>query len=223
MKVALITGSRRIGRFIIEEFLLKENYKVLNLSRNTKIRGVENLSMDLSRANYSRVGEWVSRFGRLDLFLHLASPYERVEFDELDERVLNYYFKVIVESFVMISKVVRPFMVEGGHIIAFGDWALERPYKGYTHYFIAKAGLEEAVRCLAKEFAPKVLVNCIALGPTLKAQDYTDEYWDRVVGKTLTKRPVSLKDLINLIRFLSQSDSITGETITLDGGKHLVL
>jgi len=58
-----------------------------------------------------------------------------------------------------------------GRIIAFGDWAVEHtPYRDYCAYFISKGALHTAVRVLAREFAPDVLVNCIALGPTLKAE-----------------------------------------------------
>jgi len=53
-----------------------------------------------------------------------------------------------------------------GRIIAFGDWAvINTPYKNYVSYFISKGALHTAVKVLAKELAPHILVNCIALGP----------------------------------------------------------
>ena len=165
--------------------------------------------------------------GRIDALVHLASPYFRTPVENLSEEEIQEHFKPIAQAFLILSKEAYRRMLsnEGdikGRIVAFGDWAVEcTPYRNYSAYFVAKGALHTAVKVLAKEFAPHVLVNCIALGPTLKAEDLTEEEWERILRNTPLKRTVSIEDVLRLTEFLLSAESITGEIINLDSGRHI--
>ncbi len=232
---------KRIG-LEIAKVLLQKGYHLSVVYRSSeeeakKIEGfgkklgaeVLLLKGDLSEEGFCKmvVEKTFEKLGRIDAFLHLASPYFRTPMERLSERNIQDHFEPIARAFLLLSKEVYMRMQanEGkvkGRILAFGDWAVEcTPYRNYVAYFVAKGALHTAVRVLAKEFAPHVLVNCIALGPTLKAESLTEEEWERILRNTPLKREVSLSDVVKLTEFLLDAESITGEIINLDGGRHI--
>ncbi len=240
-KVALITGVRRIGRFIAEA-LAEKGYnlavvyrsseeEVRKLEKTVKEKGSDILTLraDLTQISACReiVYRTLAEFGRVDAFIHLASPYEKTPIDSMTEEDLRRHMGPIAEAFLFISLEIYKAMMrnEGevkGRIIAFGDWAVDHtPYRGYTAYFVAKGALHTAVRVLAKEFAPYVLVNCIALGPTLKPEDLDVKDWEKILKSTPLRREVPVEDVVSLVIYLLEVCSMTGEIIKLDSGRHV--
>jgi len=240
-KTAIITGIKRVGREVAKR-LLEEGYNlsVVYLSSEEEAKEIERTAKELGRdtlllkrdlsvyGSFSDIVESTHRhFGRVDAFVHLASPYYRTPIKSLTGKDLHNHLAPIAEAFLFIAKHAYEKMLlnEGnikGRIVAFGDWAVEcTPYRDYTAYFIAKGALHTAVKVLAKEFAPSVLVNCLALGPTLKAEGLSDEEWERILKNTPLRRKVSLKDVVNLVSFLLQAESITGEIVNVDSGRHI--
>ena len=79
-------------------------------------------------------------------------------------------------------------------------------------------------RCLAVELASVgILVNCIAPGPTMRPQDIDQQSWrSDVIEKSPLRRESSSEEIAELIVSLLRSETITGETIRVDSGRHLV-
>jgi len=240
-KVALITGTKRIGQRIALE-LLKSGYNlsvvyrssegpVKEISKEGRKRGkkVVLIREDLSDPeSYGRIVEnTVEALGRIDAFVHLASPYNRTPIEGLNREELYEHFIPIAEAFLFLSKLSYREMMKNegevkGRIVAFGDWAVEHtPYRGYSAYFIAKGALHTAVKTLAKEFAPHVLVNGIAPGPVIRPEDMDLDSWKRILSRTPLKREVSLEDIASLTLFLLKTQSVTGEIIKVDSGRHI--
>ncbi|MCS7196172.1 MAG: SDR family oxidoreductase [Aquificaceae bacterium] len=238
MKRALITGVRRIG-YHISRSLLESGWRVGVVYKGfrepvEKLREefgdrVVGLAADLSLWEEGKrvVEEVVSLMGGVDAFLHLSSPYEATPLELLREEQVDLHFKPIAQAFLAIGKEVYPYMLQNsgsvkGRFVAFGDWATNTtPYRNYSAYFIAKGALHTAVKVLAKELAPHVLVNAIALGPTLKPPDIPENKWQEYINKTPLKRPVSIQDVVKLTHYLLEVESMTGEIITLDSGRHV--
>ena len=237
-KTVLVTGIRRIGKDICKH-LLEKGYKISVVFRHSEesVKELEEfgniflpIRVDLkdSSSYMYVVEETVEKFGGIDAFIHLASPYYETPIPDLDSTAFYDHFKPILEAFLFISKYCFDYMKNNkesqvkGRIIAFGDWAVEKtPYKNFSAYFISKGALHTAVRVLAREFAPHVLVNCIALGPTLKPEKAEEDYWLKILDNTPLKREVPLKDVLNLVDFLLSTEGMTGEIINLDSGRHI--
>lgn len=240
-KVALITGIRRIG-LSVASALLEEGYNlavVYNKSEEeanrlkkiatTKERDYVAIKADLSdeRAYDYIVRKVESHFGRLDAFIHLASPYVRTPLREVTSKDFDEHMLPIAKAFFFIAKGCADLMDKNegpikGRVVAFGDWAvLGTPYRDFSAYFLAKGALHTAVKVLAKELAPHILINCIALGPVLKPEGMPSDDWERLLRNTPLKREVSLKDVVNLTLYLLRTEGMTGEIIALDGGRHL--
>ena len=94
-------------------------------------------------------------------------------------------------------------------------------YKGYTPYYVSKAALQGFVEALALEVAPEVLVNAIAPGPILPPPGLSDQEKRAVEDATPLKRWGGPEEIAKAALFLAETDFVTGETIRVDGGRHL--
>ena len=235
MNTLIITGVRRIGYELSKE-LLKDGYRLGVVYRTSKNKAeslrdygeILPIQADLTEEDSWEyiVEKTLRHFGEIHGFIHLASPYARKGVLKTSKRDFYEHFIPITESFFFISQRLYPVFMKNegkvkGRIIAFGDWAVECPYRDFSAYFIAKGALHTAVKVLAKEFAPHILVNCLALGPVIKAENYTVEEWEKIIRKTPLKSAVPIKDVVNAVKFLLTAEGITGEIIRLDGGRHL--
>ncbi len=226
--IVLISGIKRIGKEIALS-LLKENHQVIGLynkSLDDSLKSFKNfypLKADLSKDfSLSLIEEEILKnFGKLDSFIHLASPYYKTPIENSYAQDFDNFMNPIAKSFYFLSLKLSKLMNKG-KIIAFGEWALDTPYKDYGLYFLAKGALREAVKVLSRELSPDVLVNEIALGPVLCPEDLSDKEWEKIVSSTLLNHEVFMKDIILTVKFLLENDSLTGNTIFLDSGMHLL-
>ena len=126
-----------------------------------------------------------------------------------------------------MSRAAVPLMRRhgGGRIINFTDWvaASGRPrYKGYVAYYVAKAGVKALTEALALELAAdQILVNAIAPGPILAPPGTTAEESAAVERATPLGRWGGPDEIAKAVLALIDTDFITGETIRVDGGRHL--
>jgi NAD(P)-dependent dehydrogenase (short-subunit alcohol dehydrogenase family) len=113
----------------------------------------------------------------------------------------------------------------GGRIINFSDWiaASGRPrYSGYLPYFVAKRAIIGLTEALALELASdQILVNAIAPGPILAPEDTTGEEMKLVEAATPLGRWGGESEIATAVVFLLESGFVTGETIRVDGGRHI--
>jgi NAD(P)-dependent dehydrogenase (short-subunit alcohol dehydrogenase family) len=113
----------------------------------------------------------------------------------------------------------------GGRIINFGDWVARsgRPrYRGFVPYYVAKAGVIALTEALALELASdNILVNAIAPGPILAPSATSAEDARAVEQATPLGRWGGEMEIAKGVLALLDSDFITGETLRIDGGRHL--
>jgi len=97
-------------------------------------------------------------------------------------------------------------------------WNLTPFFMSYT---VSKAALWTLTQTLALALAPKVRVNAIGPGPTLKNARQSDDDFTRQWSQTPLSRQVSTKDIADGVRYILGARSMTGQMIALDGGQHL--
>ncbi len=227
----IITGARRIG-FYIANRLLEEgkDIAIVYSTQNPcdRLKGAFCIKRDLSKEDVSDIPYIVyERFGKIDGFLHMASPYYKTDINNFNLKDYRYHNAVIVESFLAIGIEAFKIMLKNeghvkGHIVTFGDWTvMYTPYKEYLSYLVAKAGLHGAVLTLAKEFAPHVLVNALAPGPVLKPGDMAENEWQSIIKNSPLQKEVSLEDIYETTKMFLKTTSITGAILPVDSGRHI--
>ena len=166
-------------------------------------------------------------FGGLDVVVNMASLYHDIPFDRLTTEDWDKQLSVDLRATFLVSRAAVPLMRKRGEgrIINFSDWlaASGRPrYKGYLAYYVAKAGVKALTEALALEVAAdSILVNAIAPGPILAPPGTSAEESAKVEKATPLGRWGGPEAIVQAVLSLIESDFITGETIRVDGGRHL--
>jgi 3-oxoacyl-[acyl-carrier protein] reductase len=173
------------------------------------------------------VGAAVNEFGRVDALVHMASVYGSRPFDTLTEADFDRDLAINLKSAFLCAQAAVPVMrrTGGGRIVNFSDWLARsgRPaYRGFTSYYVAKAGIIALTESLALELArDQILVNAIAPGPILAPPDMDPEEVAAVAGATPVGRWGGEIEIAKAVTALIETDFITGETLRVDGGRHI--
>jgi NAD(P)-dependent dehydrogenase (short-subunit alcohol dehydrogenase family) len=237
----LVTGAKRIGAAIALG-LARQGADVaiaFNRSRDEAERCAEQvrqlgrrafvMQADVAEAEACEaiVAGAVRDLGRLDVLIHLASIYDEVPFEELDAAGWDRQLNVDLRAAFLCARAAAPAMRAqgGGRIILFSDWvaASGRPrYRDYVAYYVAKAGVIALAQALALELAgDRILVNAIAPGPILAPPGTPEAEMQAVERATPLGRWGGPHEVVKAVLALVDSDFITGETIRVDGGRHL--
>src|SRR5277367_2957572 len=239
-KVALVTGAaRRIGRSIALSFA--EHGATVAVHYNTSQAEADAVVAEIARergtakafhANLEHVAEIeqmiaavLDAFGRIDILINSASIFAPTPLEQITERDWDANLDINLKAPFFLSKFAGAAMRRqgAGKIINLGDWAGIRPYKDYLPYSVSKSGLIGLTRALAKELAPEVQVNCIALGMVMPPEEYTEAEIQRMVDRTPTKKMGSPEDVARAVMFFCEAtDFATGAILTLEGGRLLV-
>jgi NAD(P)-dependent dehydrogenase (short-subunit alcohol dehydrogenase family) len=240
-KAALITGARRIGVVVADALARRGADVAVSYSRSHreaedaagKVRAAGRraavLQADLSEPAEcgSLVAAAARALGRLDVLVNMASVYVKRSYDELSVEDWDAPIAIDLRASFLCARAAVPHMkAQGeGRIINFSDWvaASGRPrYRGYLPYYVAKAGVIALTEALALELAEDgILVNAIAPGPILAPRDTGPEEIRAVEQATPLGRWGGEAEIATAVLALIESDFVTGETIRVDGGRHL--
>lgn len=109
----------------------------------------------------------------------------------------------------------------GASIINLIDQRVLKPSPVFFSYGLSKAGLWHATRILAQDLAPRIRVNAVGPGPTLKSIHQTQADFDREARATLLQKPTSPEEVAATVLYLLNAPSVTGQMICVDSGQHL--
>jgi len=240
-RVVIITGGKRIGRVVAQRLADRGADLVLSY-RGSKAEADETVTdvaargrraiavaADVSKAAdcTALVAAAVSAFGRVDALVNMASVYGSKPFDQLTEADFDRDLAINLKSAFLCAQAAIPVMrrTGGGRIVNFADWLARsgRPaYPGFTSYYVAKAGVIALTESLALELArDQILVNAIAPGPILAPPDMDPEEVAAVANATPVGRWGGEGQIATAVVALLETDFITGETVRVDGGRHL--
>jgi NAD(P)-dependent dehydrogenase (short-subunit alcohol dehydrogenase family) len=240
-RAVLITGSKRVGAVVGRELAARGAQVVFSYARSkaeadeaaAAVRALGRraavLQADLSQPDQATalVDAAAAQLGRLDILINMASVYVRRPFDELTVRDWNANLDVDLRGAFLCAHAAVPHMrrQRGGRIINFSDWIARsgRPrYLGYVPYYVAKAGIVALTEVLAAELAAdNILVNAIAPGPIVAPPGTSDDELKAVEEATPLGRWGGEIEIAKAVLGLLDSDFITGETVRVDGGRHL--
>jgi NAD(P)-dependent dehydrogenase (short-subunit alcohol dehydrogenase family) len=240
-KVALVTGGKRIGQAVagalagrgVDVALSYSQSRqeaeeaaglVTRAGRRSVIVQADLASPDACSA---LVKEAVQKLGRLDILINMASVYAERPFDEIRPVDWNRPLDVDLGAAFFCSQAAAPHMRAqgGGRIVNFSDWIAKsgRPrYRGFVPYYVAKTAVIALTEALALELASdNILVNAVAPGPILAPPSTSAEEKRAVEDATPLGRWGGEEEIVKAVLALLDSDFITGETIRVDGGRHI--
>jgi NAD(P)-dependent dehydrogenase (short-subunit alcohol dehydrogenase family) len=237
-KIVLVTGAaRRLGRAIAFR-LADEGCRIALHYHRSESDAADTLAelrqrgatafafpADLSTGGGIRdLFESVDRaFGSLDFLVNSAAildPLNLLEVGEDDwRRTIDLNLK---GAFFCLQQAARRMQPRGGAIVNISDVAALRPWKRYPVHSISKAGIEMLTRVAALALAPKIRVNAVAPGLALKPETMTDERWGTMADAVPLRRAGLPSEIGEAIVFLFENEYVTGETLIVDGGYHLV-
>ena len=169
----------------------------------------------------------MAELGRIDIVVNMASIYEvdTIRPDDRERLAAQHRRQSALRLSRVACRRAAHATQGGGRIINFADWLAGsgRPaYKGFVAYYTAKAGVIALTEALALELgADQILVNAVAPGPILPPPDISDEERDEVAKATPIGRWGGAIEIAKAVRMLVETDFITGETVRVDGGRHV--
>ena len=172
-------------------------------------------------------------WGKLDFALHAIAfaPKEDLHGRLIDCSLDGFLVAMAVSchSFLRMSRLAEPLMSEGGALFTMSYYGAEKVIEHYNVMGPVKAALESAVRYLAYELGPRgIRVHAISPGPVktraASGIDHFDELMERAAERTPARRLVSIEDVgaATAVLATDYAKLITGETVYVDGGYHIL-
>ena len=93
------------------------------------------------------------------------------------------------------------------------------PY--FFSYTLSKTALATLTKTAAMKFAPNIRVNGISPGPTMKNKRQSDKHFRAQWKSTILEKQVDISNICSLVRYFIESDSVTGQIVSVDSGQSL--
>lgn len=163
-----------------------------------------------------------AHFGVFDVLVNSAAVMERTPVGEVTVAAWDAMFAVNLRAPFFCAQAAAAAMGErGGAIVNIADLAAFETWPAYVPHGITKAGVVQMTRALARVLAPRVRVNGIAPGTVLLPPDWDEAAAARLNATTPLGRLGSPDDVVQAVLYLLAADYVTGETIVVDGGRHV--
>ena len=236
-KVALVTGgAHRVGRALSTALAdagmrVAINYNSASAEADALVaeltaKGVESHAYrgDLTKpdAPASLVADVTRDFGGLDVLVNSAAVMRRTPVDQVTVAEWDSIFALNLRAPFFMSQAAHPWLRKAnGCIVNLSDLAAYETWPEYIPHGISKAGIVQMTRGMARVFAPEVRVNAIAPGAVLLPDDWSDETRAHFAKTTPLQRIGSPDDVVGAMLYLLKSDYVTGDTLLVDGGRHV--
>lgn len=160
-------------------------------------------------------------FGALDVLVNSAATMDRQPFGTITPASWDATMALNLRAPFLICQAAAPAMTAGGAIVNIADLAAFETWPSYIPHSISKAGIVKMTESLARVLAPAIRVNAIAPGAVLLPDDWSDRAGERLADTTPLHRLGDPEDVVAAMLYLLHADFVTGETIIVDGGRHI--
>ncbi|MCS6885009.1 MAG: SDR family oxidoreductase [Acidobacteriota bacterium] len=237
----MITGGARIGRGVARHLAeqgassIVLTYKtskdvMIEAAAELQALGTRSLVYRMDVTSEDEINAVVNKvyaeLGGLDVLINMASIYKARAIGSLSLQDWREDLDSNATGTFLCMRAVAPRMYEqgSGRIINFVDWTVASrrvDYKHYATYYAAKHAILGLTEAYALEYAPKVLVNCIAPGPILPPAELNEAEAAAILAETPLGRWGGSEEIAEAVAFLIRTNFVTGECIRVDGGRHL--
>ena len=234
--VALVTGgAHRVGKALAVG-LAQNGYDIaLHFHSSAgKVEGAVNeinragtraslLQADLTTgdAPAQLVRDVVGALGRLDVVVNSAAVMLRMPIGEITADAWDAVMNLNLRAPFLIAQEAARHLPDGASIINIADLAAFETWPAYVPHGVSKSGVVYLTRALARVLAPRIRVNGIAPGTVLLPDDFDATAAAHLTETTPLRRDGSPEDVVQAMLYLLKATYVTGETIIVDGGRHV--
>lgn len=238
-KAVLVTGAaKRLGRAIALE-LARAGWAVA-VHYNSSKSDAEATAREIAafgvrtgifRADLAKESEAAAlipqtavSFGPFTALVNNASLFESDTIESFNSQSWNSHIAVNLHAPLLLSQAFARQVPEGASasIVNLLDQRLLKPTPHFLSYGVSKAGLHWLTVTLAQALAPRIRVNAVAPGPTMRNARQSEIHFQRQTESTILGRGATPEDVANATRYLLEAQSVTGQMIAVDGGQHLI-
>lgn len=238
-RTVLVTGAgRRLGRCIALD-LAAAGWQVAVHYRGSRAEA-EQTAADCSRhapaaafaADLAREAEVrallpqvVQRFGRVDAVVNNASLFEQDSAQDFGFAGFAAHLATNTAAPIVLAQALAQHLEQRdgrGAVVNLLDQKLWNPNPDFLSYTLSKAALESATTLLAQALAPRLRVVGVAPGLTLTSHLLPQQKFEQLHKLSPLGRSSTPEDVAHAVRFALENGSLTGTTLLVDGGQHLM-
>lgn len=238
-RAALVTGAgKRIGRAIAlalarDGWDIGVHYATSRSEALATVASIEELGrraiavnrdLAVERGVRSLIAECAAELGPITCVVNNAAIFEYDTPTRFKADLLVKHVKLNTAAPVLLAQCLHAALGDGEHgvVINLLDQKLANPNPDFLSYTLSKSALCYATTVLAQALAPKVRVVGVAPGITLRSGKQTDAGFDAAHARTPLGRSSTPEDIGNAVVYLANATAVTGATLLVDGGQHLV-
>ena len=235
-RVGLVTGAgHRVGRALAvalgkEKMSVAVHFNSSASEANETVRLIESeggkaktFQFDLSQrdAPEKLIDAVMKQFGSLDVLINSAAIMKRHSFGSITVDDWDETMNLNLRSPFFVAQAASRAMTNGGAIVNIADLAAFETWPSYIPHSMSKSGVVKMTEGMAKVLAPSIRVNAIAPGAVLLPDDWSETIGERIVDTTPLRRLGEPQDVVDAMLYLLKANYITGDTIIVDGGRHI--
>tara|TARA_E500000178_G_scaffold160025_1_gene159791 strand:- start:117 stop:872 length:756 start_codon:yes stop_codon:yes gene_type:complete len=235
-KIIVTGGATRIGAAIAKklsgpnvEIVIhynKSKNKAETLKRKLMINGTK---VYLVKGDLSKEKDLnkIVKFAKLklkffDCLINNASLFENDKLENFSTDSWGKHLRTNLRTPALLSKeFAKNIRGKNNNIINIIDQRVFKLTPFFFSYTISKTGLYTLTKTSAMSLAPKIRVNGIAPGPTIKNKRQSEKHFKKQFMATPLKKQVDVKEICNAVDFFIRNSSVTGQVIAIDSGQNL--
>lgn len=158
----------------------------------------------------------------LDCLINNASMFEKDDLNNFTDKSFLKHMNVNLKAPALLIQSFKKIVKNrDGNVINIIDQRIKKLTPYFFSYTLSKAGLATLTETAAMKLAPNIRVNAVSPGPTMKNKRQSDKHFKAQWRSTILKRQVNINNICSLIRYFIESDSVTGQIVSIDSGQSL--
>ena len=235
-KIIITGGATRIGAAIANklsgpgvEIVIHYNKSKLNAEKLKKKLSKNLTKVYLIKGDLSKETDLkkIVKFCKIklkyfDCLINNASLFENDKLENFTTDSWGKHLRTNLRAPALLSKeFAKNIKGENNNIINIIDQRVFKLTPFFFSYTISKTGLYTMTKTSAISLAPRIRVNGIAPGPTLKNKRQSEKHFRKQYLATPLKRQVNVSEICNAVDFFIKNRSITGQVLAVDSGQNL--
>jgi NAD(P)-dependent dehydrogenase (short-subunit alcohol dehydrogenase family) len=165
----------------------------------------------------------VKELGPLTALVNSASLFEGDEWVNATRASWDKHMDVNLRAPFVLAQAFAKQLPLGlnGAIVNMIDQRVLKPTPQFLSYSLSKAGLHWLTTTLAQGMGPRIRVNGVGPGPTMRNARQSETDFQHQREATILKTGAEPQDICDAVRYLLDAKAVTGQMIAVDGGQHL--